>query len=138
MIGPPLPALEVLLDEVEAIAADIARGQLAAVYADVTTPALEYCRRIRDALTTGDVAGAVLAGCQLGERLAEIRERGDLARRAAAIMSPEELAHERDVERRKAFLSARKRGFSTTDAYADAAKRCGVSPKTIARAVNGH
>jgi hypothetical protein len=138
MSGPPLPALEALLAEVEQTAADIARGELAAVYADVTTWALECCRRIRDALTTGDAAGAAYAGCQLGERLAEIRERGDFARRAAAIKSPEELAHERDVERRKAFLAARNRGFSTTDAYEKAGAALGVSPKTIARAVNGH
>jgi hypothetical protein len=135
-----LPALEALLAEVEATAAAIKAQPdvMAALDAGVTAWALECCRRIRDALTTGDVAGAALVGCQLGERLAELRDLGEMAHRGAAIRSPADRAHARDAERRKVYLAALNRGFSTMDAYEKAAATLGVSPKTIARAVTGH
>jgi hypothetical protein len=140
MSGPSVLALELLLVEVEATAAVILKQPdvMAALDAGVTAWALECCGRIRDALTTGDAAGAAYSGIQLGERLAELRNLGAIARRDAACKSPADRAHARDVERRKAFLAARNRGFSTTDAYEKAAATLGVSPKTIMRAVNGH
>jgi len=140
MSGRPLPALEALLTEVEATAAVVLKQPdvMAVLDAGVTAYALACCRRIRDALTKGDVAGAALVGCQLGERLAELRDLAEMARRDAAYKSPADRAHARDVERRKAFLAARNRGFSTTDAYEKAASTLGVSAKTIMRAVNGH
>ena len=136
MSGPPLPALETLLAEVEATAALILQvAELAALDAGVAAHALECCRRIRDALTTGDAAGA---GIQLGKRLADLRNLGAIARRAATCKSPAEHAHTRDVQRRREYLTALNRGFSTVDACAKAAAKLGVSPKTIMRAINGH
>ena len=129
----PLAALEALLTEVEAIAAVIMQGELAAVDAGVAEWALETCRVIRDALTDGDAAGAAVAGYQLGERLAEIRALG----RAAAYKSKVQRDHERDFKRRKAYFAALRRGFSPTEAYEKAAEVCGTSAKTIMRAVKG-
>jgi hypothetical protein len=138
MSGPFL-ALELLLVEVETTAAEIeAQPELASLDAGITAWALECCRHIRDALTKDDVAGAALAGIQLGERLAELRNLGAMAKRSSACKSPADRAHARDVERRRAYLAALKRGFSTTDAYKNAAAVLGVSPKTIMRAVTGH
>jgi hypothetical protein len=139
MSGPPLPPLEILLTEVEATAAVILKQpELASLDAGITTWALDCCRRIRHALTKDDVAGAALAGCQLGERLAELHDLGTMAKRSRAYVSPADRAHARDVERRKAYFAALKRGFSATDAYKNAAAVLGVSPKTIMRAVTGH
>lgn len=104
----PPPALKTLL-AVESIAVDVARSELADVNAGVTEWALKCCRRIRDALTTGDAARAVYAGCKLGQWLDELRRLGNVAR----IGSHAQRAHARDVERREAYLAARNRGFST-------------------------
>ncbi len=104
---------------------------MAAVDGVTASWALETCRRVRDALTDGDAAGAALAGCQVGERLAEIRVLG----RAAAYKSKVQRDHERDFKRRKAYFAALRRGFSPTEAYEKAAEVCGTSAKTIMRAV---
>jgi len=128
-----MTALETLLAEVE----DITRAPIAPAF-PVTSVAVDCCRRIRDALAAGDVAGAAIAGSQLGERLAELREVGAMAQRDAAFIPPVNRAHARDVKRRQAYLAARDRGFSTTDAYEKAGAALGVSPKTIMRAVLGH
>jgi hypothetical protein len=128
-----MTALETLLAEVEGIT----RTAIATAF-PVTGVALDCCRRIRDALASGDVASAAIAGSQLGERLVELREIGAMARRDALYVSPTNRVHGRDVARRQAYLAARDRGFSTTDAYKKAGAALGVSPKTIMRAVLGH
>jgi hypothetical protein len=138
----PLPSssIETLLAEVEAVVADImAHPALSAVDdSGVTAWALDCCREMREAVNKSDAAGAAYVGCRLGERLAELRRLGDMARRLASQSSPVDRAHERDVERRREYFSALNRGFSTAEACKKAAMKLGVSPKTIMRAVNGH
>jgi hypothetical protein len=131
-------SLEALLAEVEMTAADILATAAAAIDNGFTTRVLDCCRRIRDALTTGDVADAAHAGCQLGERLAELRDLGAIARRDAAYKSPVQRDHERDTERRAIQRKYEKRGFSTSKADEKAAAELGVSPRAIRRARRGN
>jgi hypothetical protein len=130
--------LETLLAEVETIAADILQGELAALDGVTAACALDCCRRIRDALNTGNAAGAAHAGCQLGERLAELRKLGAGTRRLAAHKSPVQRDHERDTERRAVQKKYEKRGFKTSKADEKAAAELGVSPRQIRRARRGN
>jgi hypothetical protein len=127
--------LESMLASVHSIADEIQRTEIAVIDKDTTAWALDRCRRIRDAPT---VADAALAGIQLGERLAELRGLGVLAKRAIAHPSKADSAHAKVAERRKVYLAYRNRGFSTVKAYERAAAQLRVSTKTIARAVRGH
>jgi hypothetical protein len=130
---------ETLLDEVEVTIADIlAQVEVAPLDTGLTTWALDCCRELRDALAKGDAAAAAYVGCRLGERLAEIRRLGDIARQAASYVAPVERAHDRDVERRRVYFAEVKRGFSQADASKRAGEKLSVSAKTIMRAVNGH
>ncbi len=133
-----LPALETLLTEVEGIAADILQGELAALDGVTATWALECCSLIRDALTEGDAAFAAVAGCRLGERLAELRKLGASARRLAAHKSKAQRDHERDTERRTVQRKYEKRGFKTVKADEKAAAELGVGPRQIRRARRGN
>jgi len=131
-----LPALETLLTEVEGIAADILQGELAALDGVTATWALECCSLIRDALTEGDAAFAAVAGCRLGERLAELRKLGASARRLAAHKSPDDKTYEKDVERRTVHKKYRKGRVSISEADEKAAAELGDSVRTIRRARN--
>lgn len=132
--------VETLLDEVEAITADIqARPECVAADIDgVAAWASETCRELRQTLAEGDAAAAAYIGYRLGERLGALREVGEMARRLALYKSPDQKAHDRDAERRKAFWTERDRGFSDSEASKRAAAKLGVSAKSIRRALLGH
>jgi|tagenome__1003787_1003787.scaffolds.fasta_scaffold20680542_3 hypothetical protein len=132
--------VETLLDEVEATTAEIlARTECTAIDKDgITAWALDCSRELRQALAQSDASAAAYIGYRLGERLGELRELGEMARRLALYKSPIEKAHDRDVERRRAYIAEIDRGFSPAKAVKRAATNLGVSAKSIKRAVDGH
>lgn len=100
----------------------------------------ERCDEIRDALMAKDAAAAAWAACQLGERLAEIRHLGEIARRLERKGDERgrwrRRKRERTNERRAVFEAERKRCFSDAEAYKRAAVKLGVTVKTIRRDVS--
>ncbi|MFK4507089.1 hypothetical protein LPJ38_26780 [Bradyrhizobium daqingense] len=132
--------VETLLDEVEAITADIlARPECVDADIDgVAAWASETCHELRQTLAQGDAAAAAYIGYRLGERLGALRELGEMARRAALYKSPTDKAHERDAERRKAYWTEIDRGFSDAKAVKRAAEKLKISAKSIRRAILGH
>jgi hypothetical protein len=129
--------LEKMLAEVEEIATDIAQSELASLDNGLAAQAWDCCYRIRDASVTGNVAKAALAALQIGEILAKLRDLHTMVQRNAEYVSPLGRRMAKVTERYGVYLAARNRGLSDFNAYKYAAKRLGVSTKTIMRAVNG-
>ncbi|WP_314960969.1 hypothetical protein [Bradyrhizobium cosmicum] len=126
------PIIELLI-EVEFIVPTLGDDDLAD-WAD------KRCDEIRDALVAGDASAAAWAACQLGERLAEIRRLGEIARRLEREGDErgrwQRRKSERTNERRAVFEAERKRCFSDAEAYKRAAVKLGVTAKTIRRDVS--
>lgn len=97
------------------------------------------CDEIRDALMARDASAAAWAACRLGERLAEIRRLGEIARRLEKEGDERgrwrRRKRERTNERRAVFEAERKRCFSDAEAYKRTAAKLGVTVKTIRRDV---
>jgi hypothetical protein len=129
-----------LLMEIESAVADIEAQPPTADANVVAARASECCEQIRDALMAGDATAAAWAGCQLGERLAEIRRLGEIARLAAEppVNRLIQRAHDRAVERRETYLAFLDRGFSPAEACRRAAKKLDVSPRTIRRELTNY
>ncbi|MGY8709537.1 hypothetical protein RAD16_27665 [Bradyrhizobium sp. 18BD] len=125
------PIVELLI-EVESIVPTL-DGDGLADWAD------KCCDEIRDALMAGNASDAAWAACQLGERLAEIRHRGEIVRRLEKAEDERgrwrRRKRERTAERRAIFEAERKRCFSDAEAYKRTAVKLGVTAKTIRRDV---
>jgi hypothetical protein len=121
-------SLAELLNVVDAAVYDIE-----AAHPELAAWASDCCDKIRDALGANDSAAAAWAAVQLGERLATIRNLGEIARLAA---SPPRLqrAHKKAVERCEAYWAEIERGHEPPIAYKRAAAKLGVDTKTIRRA----
>lgn len=118
-------AIVALLNEVEAAVYDIRDANFAAW-------TQQCCDNIRDAIAANDAVAAALAGCHLGERLADIRK---IAQTALPSSPPRlERARKKAVERCEEYWAARARGYSDHDACKQAAEKLGVDTKTIRRA----
>ena len=124
--------LEILLDEAETLGVNIKLAEMDDLNDGLGPFALECCRQIRTAQRNVDVSTAAHFAIRLGERLAELRKIGELARSSLSRKSRQDCATDARVE---AFNAARARGVPATKAYKQVAEQFGLSVRTIMRAV---